>query len=108
MTTDGALIGIRALRDVNAVLSALPGDSPDPAVAGAREACDWAVGRRHDGPVTHAELPGSLPSLVQLDSERRAAWRTVEEPLAGRRQRRRALGVARALTWLVDVSAAPP
>ncbi|MFB8289885.1 hypothetical protein [Kitasatospora purpeofusca] len=86
----------------------MPAGSLDPEVRGAREALQWALGRQHDAPVTRADPLGERPTPAQLDGERRAAWHAADDILAGRTHRRRALGAARTLTWLLDASAAPP
>ncbi|MFC5890086.1 hypothetical protein RMN57_04020 [Kitasatospora sp. CM 4170] len=49
-----------------------------------------------------------MPTRVQLDGERGAAWEIVDEFSADQRSRRRALGAARALSWLLEYSATPP
>ncbi|MFD0279526.1 hypothetical protein ACFVHB_37320 [Kitasatospora sp. NPDC127111] len=80
-----------------------------PTLRGALAAYEWAAGHRHAAPVSGAQQVGNRPQTAQLKGEQRAALRATDNRTdLGPQEHDFALGVVRALAWLIGYSADPP
>ncbi|WP_371484216.1 hypothetical protein [Kitasatospora sp. NBC_00315] len=107
----GGRVGVGAAAEVEAAIARLSASAqPVPApLRGAFAAYEWAAGRRPVAPVSGAQSLDRVPTVAQLAGEERAALRRVHDRAgAGVVERDFALGVVRALVWLLGYTGDQP